>query len=112
MRVAIPVAGELLSQHFGHSRRFALVDADPETRTIDAVSPVNAPEHQPGLLPPWLEQQGVNAVIAGGMGSRAKTMFEALDVEVFTGAPEESPEALVRLYLDGQLVSRAVIREH
>ncbi|HNY41732.1 MAG TPA: NifB/NifX family molybdenum-iron cluster-binding protein [Bryobacteraceae bacterium] len=112
MRIAVPVAGDLLSQHFGHSRRFALVDADLETRTITAVSGIDAPEHQPSLLPPWLEQQGVNVVIAGGMGSRAKMMFEALAVEVFTGAPEESPEALVRLYLDGQLVSREVICEH
>ena len=112
MRIAIPVAHGQLSQHFGHSRKFALVDVDPGAREITGSVEVDAPEHQPGLLPPWLEERGVNVVIAGGMGARARSLFEALAIEVFTGAPAEGPGTLVRQYLDGQLVSREVTCDH
>jgi len=103
MRIAIPIAGGHLAQHFGHCEKFALIDVDPDTRQITATSEVEAPEHQPGLLPPWLKERGVTLVIAGGMGSRAHSLFQAAAIEVLTGASEESPEVLVRQYLDGGL---------
>jgi predicted Fe-Mo cluster-binding NifX family protein len=105
MRIAIPMAGGHLALHFGHCEKFALIDVDPVTRQITATSEVEAPEHQPGLLPPWLKERGVTLVIAGGMGSRAHSLFQASAIEVLTGAQEESPEALVRQYLDGGLVT-------
>ena len=77
--------------HFGHCEKFALVDVDPVTKQITASSEVAAPEHQPGLLPPWLKERGVNLVIAGGMGARAQTLFQSEPaVDVLTGAPAES----------------------
>jgi len=112
MRFAVPVANGKLTQHFGHSRRFALVDVDPEAKTIVGSTIVEAPDHQPGLLPPWLEERGVNVVISGGMGSRAKSLFEALSITVCTGAPEESPESLIVDFLNGRLVSREVTCHH
>jgi predicted Fe-Mo cluster-binding NifX family protein len=105
MRIAIPLAGGHLAQHFGHCQKFALVDVDPVTRQITASSEVEAPDHQPGLLPPWLKERGVSLVIAGGMGSRAHSLFQAAGIEVLTGAPEESPDILVKQYLDGGLVT-------
>jgi predicted Fe-Mo cluster-binding NifX family protein len=39
-----------------------------------------APEHQPGLLPLWLKERGVNVVIAGGIGSRAMDLLTAASV--------------------------------
>jgi len=104
MRIAIPMADGRLAQHFGHCEKFALIDVDPLTKQITATTEVPAPEHQPGLLPPWLKERGVNLVIAGGMGSRAHSLFQAAAVEVLTGAPAESAATLVRQYLDGRLV--------
>lgn len=105
MRIAIPLAGGRLAQHFGHCEKFALVDVDPEARQITASSEVEAPEHQPGLLPPWLKERGVGLVIAGGMGSRAHALFQAAGIDVLTGAQEETPKALVNQYLNGGLVT-------
>ena len=90
--------------HFGHCEKFALVDVDPVTKQITASSEVAAPEHQPGLLPPWLKERGVNLVIAGGMGARAQTLFQSAEVDVLTGAPAETAATIVRQYLDGKLV--------
>jgi len=105
MRIAIPMTDGRLAQHFGHCEKFALVDVDPVTKEITASTEVAAPEHQPGLLPPWLKERGVNIVIAGGMGARAHSLFQAASIEVLTGAPAESPTAIVRQYLDGKLVT-------
>jgi predicted Fe-Mo cluster-binding NifX family protein len=105
MRIAIPVSGGRLAQHFGHCQTFALVDVDPVTKQTTASTEVAAPEHQPGLLPPWLKERGVNLVIAGGMGSRAHSLFESVSIEVLSGAPSETAATLVRQYLDGRLVT-------
>ena len=105
MRIAVPVANGKLAQHFGHCEKFALVDVDPVTKKITASTEVEAPEHQPGLLPPWLKGQGVNLIIAGGMGSRAHSLFQEASIEVVTGAPSDSAAAIIRQYLDGILVT-------
>jgi predicted Fe-Mo cluster-binding NifX family protein len=105
MRIAIPMVDGRLAQHFGHCEKFAFVDVDPLTKEVTATTEVPAPEHQPGLLPPWLKERGVNLVIAGGMGSRAHSLFQAASIEVLTGAPAESASTLVRQYLDGKLVT-------
>ncbi len=112
MRIAIPMADGRFAQHFGHCEKFALIDVDPVTKQITASTEVAAPEHQPGLLPPWLKERGVNLVIAGGMGSRAQMLFQAAAVEVLTGAPSESAATLVRRYLDGKLVTGANVCDH
>jgi predicted Fe-Mo cluster-binding NifX family protein len=101
-----------LAQHFGHCAKFALVDVDPATKRIIASTQVDAPEHQPGLLPPWLKERGVNLVIAGGMGGRAHALFQAASIEVITGAPAEAVQTLVQQYLDGTLVTGANACDH
>jgi predicted Fe-Mo cluster-binding NifX family protein len=105
MRIAVPMADGRLAQHFGHCEKFALVDVDPVKKEITGSAEIDAPEHQPGLLPPWLKQRGVDLIIAGGMGSRARSLFQAASIEVLTGAPAGSPASLVRQYLDGKLVT-------
>ncbi len=103
MRIALPVAAGTLCMHFGHCESFALIDVDEQTKQIVKCESVTAPEHQPGLLPPWLAERGANMIIAGGMGSHAQRLFAEQGVRVITGAPAESPEAVVRAYLDGTL---------
>ncbi|MGO9010478.1 MAG: NifB/NifX family molybdenum-iron cluster-binding protein [Bryobacteraceae bacterium] len=112
MRIAIPMADGRLTRHFGHCEKFALVDVDPVAKQITASTEVAAPEHQPGLLPPWLQQRGVNLVIAGGMGERAHSLFQAASIEVIAGAPAETAATLVRQYLDGTLVTSANACDH
>jgi len=104
MRIAIPITGGRLAPHFGHCEKFALIDVDPVARQATASTEVTAPEHQPGLLPPWLKERGVNLVIAGGMGSRAHSLFQEMSIEVLSGAAGTA-EAVVRQYLDGTLVT-------
>jgi predicted Fe-Mo cluster-binding NifX family protein len=105
MKIAIPLAGGLLSQHFGHCETIAFYDVRPETKEIERVSSVAPPEHAPGVLPAWLHSEGVDLVIVGGMGSHARTLLSGTGIRVVTGAPLERPEALVRAYLDDTLIT-------
>jgi predicted Fe-Mo cluster-binding NifX family protein len=101
MRIAIPMSGDCLEQHFGHCEKFVMIDVAPGTKEVSKVTVIAAPEHQPGLLPVWLTDHGVTLVIAGGMGARASSLLQEASIEVITGAPSEKAAALVRRYLDG-----------
>lgn len=112
MRFAIPLAEGKLTNHFGHCASFALVDIDPATKTIMKREDVDAPPHQPGLLPVWLGERGVNQIIAGGMGQRAQSLFAERGIQVVVGAPRETPEKLVADYLSGALQVGANACDH
>lgn len=103
MKIAIPTVNGRLNMHFGHCAAFTLLDIDPATKTITATAEIDAPPHEPGLLPPWLAERGVNMIIAGGMGQRAQSLFLAQNIEVIVGAPAETPEELVAAYMNGSL---------
>jgi len=103
MRIAIPLADGLLALHFGHCEQFALLDVDPATRQILKREDVVPPPHQPGLLPPWLAERGVQVVIAGGMGQRAVALFNQQGIQVHVGAPAAAPEQIVQDFLSGSL---------
>ena len=110
MRIAIPMAEGALCMHFGHCSTFALVDV--ENDEVKSVTEVVPPPHQPGLLPPWLAGQGVTMVIAGGMGSRAQSLFTASGISVVTGASGTGASEIVKAYLAGSLQTGANACDH
>ncbi|MBN1365020.1 MAG: NifB/NifX family molybdenum-iron cluster-binding protein [Syntrophaceae bacterium] len=112
MKIAIPLADGKLTMHFGHCSGFALVDVDPQTRKIIKTEKLDAPPHQPGLLPSWLAQRGATMIIAGGMGQRAQQLFAQQGIEVIIGAPSEPPEKLITDYFAGTLEVGENICDH
>ena len=112
MRIAIPLVEGTVSMHFGHCEEFAFIDADMETGLIDPVERSAPPQHQPGVLPAWLADKGVDMVIAGGMGSRAQQLFAQHGIKVLVGADREAPEIIVRQFLDGTLNVGSNICDH
>ena len=112
MKIAIPLAAGRLSAHFGHCEEFAILEANEETKEVLNTSRHEPPAHEPGVLPRWLHELGVNVIIAGGMGSRAQQHFAANDIEVVVGAPSESPEELASAYLNGSLDAGANVCDH
>jgi ATP-binding protein involved in chromosome partitioning len=112
MKFAVPVTGGMLSAHFGHCEHFALFDVDEQSKKILKKELVQPPPHEPGLLPKWLAEQGVNLVIAGGMGSRALDLFRQNNIEVVMGTMENDPEKAVLSYLDGVLTTGDNICDH
>ncbi len=107
---AIPTAEGKLCSHFGHCDQFALIET--ERGEIKAKSMHTPPPHEPGVLPRWLHEMGAHIIIAGGMGSRAQQLFVENGIKVITGAPMDTPEALVRQYLSDNLVTGANVCDH
>lgn len=112
MKVAIPLAGEKLSMHFGHCESFAFIEADTENKKVLNRETITAPPHEPGLLPAWIAEHGASLVIAGGMGQRAQQLFRNNGIEVLVGAPAWSPERLVASWLEGELVTGSNVCDH
>ena len=110
MKFAIPTLNNQLTAHFGHCEKFAIVDVE-ENKVIneDFVTP---PIHQPGVYPKFLADQGVNVIIAGGMGQKAQDLFAHNNIEVYMGVQNGSPSELVENYLNNQLQTGQNLCDH
>jgi len=109
-RIAIPLEEDILCEHFGHCRQFAIVDVDGGMITGETL--VTPPPHEPGLLPSWLAGKGVTDIIAGGMGHRAIDLFNRHKINVFVGAPLKNYNDLVKDFLNGTLEAGANYCNH
>ena len=113
MKYGIPVTNGMLDPHFGHCEAFALIDVDPEQKTIINKQIITSPGHQPGVLPGWLAGQGASVIIAGGMGGRAVELFAEQGIDVIMGAPVMDPESVVLEHMNGNLTSSgSACQEH
>jgi len=110
MKIAIPTAQGKLAIHFGHCETFTLIDVDQDA--IANTEEVHAPAHEPGLLPRWLGEKGVNLIIAGGMGQRAQQLFSNQNINVVIGAPTAEAKTLVEHYLAGTLTTGINLCDH
>ncbi len=105
MKIAIPVEDGKLAGHFGHSPFFAFIDTDDETGAIVARSDEAAPPHEPGVLPTWLAEHGVDMVITGGVGPGAQNLLTKKGIGIVVGVTADTPEALVAAHYAGTLAS-------
>jgi predicted Fe-Mo cluster-binding NifX family protein len=105
MKIAIPTAAGKLCAHFGHCEKFVIVSVEDTTKTITGKEDIIPPPHEPGLLPKWLNEKGVNVIIAGGMGMKAQQLFSQFSIQVVIGALPEHPQTVVLEWLKGTLVT-------
>jgi Mrp family chromosome partitioning ATPase/predicted Fe-Mo cluster-binding NifX family protein len=112
MTIAVPVTNGVLSSHFGHCEAFFLFHIESDGRTIGRRQKLTPPPHEPGTFPKWLHEQGATVILAGGMGSRAQSLFEQNAIQVIIGAETKEPERLVQEFLEGHLSTGANICDH
>ena len=83
MKIAISTDGDFVSAHFGRCPSFTIVEiGDNKVLGKDVI---DNPGHHPGFLPQFLNKEGVNAIIAGGMGQRAAELFADVGIEAVVG---------------------------
>ena len=63
------------------------------------------PDHQPGMLPGYLKQHGADVIIAGGMGERARQLFDAQGIALYIGIEGAVTQA-VEQFLSQALISK------
>jgi predicted Fe-Mo cluster-binding NifX family protein len=109
-RIAVPSTnpGGLEAEvgaHFGHCDLYTIIDV--ENGVVTAVSTLaNVPHQQGGCMAPvnHLASNGVNQLIAGGMGMRPLMGFNQVGIDVFYGAGAPSVGTAVDALLKGALV--------
>ena len=97
--------GSEMSAHFGHADNFTLVDVEGGKIEGTSVLP-NPPHTQGGCMAPvsLLKENGVDAIIVGGLGARPLLGFRQVGIRVMAGAAG-SVESVVKSYLAGKLAA-------
>ncbi len=109
-RIAFPTSDEkTVDQHFGHCKKFAIYNV--KNGEVMNTELVDAPEHKPGLLPEFLGNKKATAIITGGMGAQAVSLFNEQNIEVVLGARGEMKD-LLKKYLAGDLESTGSVCNH
>ena len=108
-RIAIPstLPGGLeagIGAHFGHCDIYTLVETQ-NGKILDVRTLPNVPHQQGGCMAPvnHLAQNGVNVLIAGGMGMRPLMGFQQVGIQVFHGSGAPSVGHAVQALLMGSL---------
>ena len=93
-----------LGQHFGHCDIYTIVEvSDGKVAKVGTLP--NVPHMQGGCMAPvnHLAGNGVNALIAGGMGMRPLMGFNQVGIRVYFGGDAPSVGAAVAAFLEGKL---------
>ena len=101
MKIAIPVENGLLCSHFGHAPQFAFVNI--ENGKVGSSSIEIPPPHEPGVLPRWLNENGVTHLLCGGIGGGAVNILQAAGIQVVAGLPSGDPAKLVEDFIAGRV---------
>ncbi len=101
----------IVSPHFGRCPYYVLVElADREVNDVAAIENPYYGQHQPGQVPQFIYEQGVDVMLTGGMGQRAIRFFERYGIQAVTGASGTVGRSLER-YLGGALADAEPCRE-
>ncbi|HAF17033.1 MAG TPA: dinitrogenase iron-molybdenum cofactor [Peptococcaceae bacterium] len=109
MKIAVPSQDDMVCPHFGHCEYFTI--AEVNDGEVVSKKTINAPPHEPGVLPRMLAGEGVDVVIAGGMGSRAQQLFNQQNIQVIVGA-SGPVDAVLAAYLKGKLETGPNVCDH
>jgi predicted Fe-Mo cluster-binding NifX family protein len=114
MRIALPVSGDRFSAHFGQSTSFLVFETNDGAAQIARRWELAIPK-QGGcsVIPGLLAQEGVQVVLAGGIGAGAVSRLHQHGIRTIVGIGGDDPEKIVIDFLNGQLVhSDEVCRHH
>ncbi|WOF15954.1 dinitrogenase iron-molybdenum cofactor biosynthesis protein [Methanoplanus sp. FWC-SCC4] len=102
MKIAVAKDGDIVAEHFGHCSHYAVYNI--EDGKVISKTDIESPGHAPGVIPRFLNENGANIVLAGGMGQGAINLFNEMDIDVYLGV-SGSIENAVQKYLAGELIS-------
>ena len=99
-KIAIATDGDTVSPHFGRCQEYTVIDVE-DGKVVNKTTLKN-PGHEPGVIPRFLNENGVHQIIAGGMGRRAQMLFEQFDIEWVLGVTGPVDRVIDQI-LDGTL---------
>ncbi|MBE7706437.1 MAG: ATPase [Cyanobacteria bacterium SIG30] len=103
MKIAIPTINGKLCPHFGHCETFSFIEIDEETKKILKIEEKQPEEGISCQSASWVANQGVDLILAGGMGGRPMMLFAQNNIKVVTGCKEIEIEKIVEMFLEDTL---------
>ena len=100
MKIAVTYEGGQIFQHFGHTEQFKIYDVADGKVVSALVVGTGGSGH--GALAGFLMQQGVTALICGGIGGGAQAALANAGITLYGGVSGSADEAVAAL-LDGTL---------
>jgi len=95
MRIAISTEGDFVSAHFGRCPSFTIVNIENDKILKKEV--LENPGHEPGLIPQFLHQKGVECIICGGMGMKAVGFFNEFRIQTIVGVSGRINEVIEKI---------------
>ena len=79
--IAFPTSDKVtIDAHFGQTKEFAIYEV--QNNDIVHVKYVTPPPHEPGVLPRYLGELGIDVIVTGGMGRMAVNLFNRQGIDV------------------------------
>lgn len=100
MRLAVAYEDGQVFQHFGHTAQFLLLDAEDGRFLRREIVATEGSGH--GALAGFLREQGVDAVICGGIGGGARLALAQAGILVYGGVQGDA-DAAAQAWLDNSL---------
>lgn len=100
MKAAISTDHGSVSPHFGRCESYTIIEI--QEGKILTREEIPNPGHQPGFLPQFLSNIGVNCIITGGMGPRAQNLFAQENIEAIIGV-QGSIDEIIDKFLKQEL---------
>ncbi|HHT85339.1 MAG TPA: dinitrogenase iron-molybdenum cofactor [Firmicutes bacterium] len=109
MKIAVASDGDKVSLHFGKCSEYRVFHV--EDGKVLSQETLKNPGHEPGVLPKFLSEHGIDLVIAGGMGPRAEQLLQDYGIKTVSGVLGPVEE-VVESYLKGTLITGRSSCEH
>lgn len=101
MRIAVTYENGEIFQHFGHTQKFKIYDVEDKKIVKEQVIDTMGSGH--GALAGFLLENGVNALICGGIGGGAQNALNGAGIRLFCGVSGDA-DAAVEALLKNELV--------
>ena len=109
MKIAIPTEGIYISPHFGRCSSFTITEI--EGNKVVNKETIDNPGHEPGLIPEFLKNLGINTIIAAGMGSRATDLFNDYGISYVLGV-DGKVDDIIESFIKGELKGGDSLCDH
>ncbi|MGB9749625.1 MAG: NifB/NifX family molybdenum-iron cluster-binding protein [Caldisericia bacterium] len=97
-----------MSYHFGHCPYFVIVEIEgKEVKNVESITNPLADEHNPGDLPQFMKEKGIDVIITGGMGPKAQAYFKDYGITPIIGAYGKVKDVLEE-YLEGEVTYESI----
>lgn len=106
MRIALPISEGKFSTHYGRAEAISIHDIDLSTGTAADRGLKLFPAEGTCGAGPWMAEQGVEVLLAGGLGSGAAQALGKAGVKVFAGITETDPRKVLEQFLAGVAQAR------